>query len=231
MSDKAAVSPVTIDVVSDVVCPWCFIGKRRLEKALALKPDIPVEVRFHPYFLNPWVPREGMPRDDYLTTKFGSPTRYNGIAGRVQVAAAAEGLTYAVDKMRRQPNTLDCHRLILWAQAIGKSAEMKQRLMDLYFTEGADLSDREVLVSAAANVGLDPGKTRELLASDADVQQVETAANAAKDAGIDGVPTFILGGVAAVSGAQSPEVLANAIEQVATNRERFLAEQQAAVRG
>jgi len=222
---------VPIDVVSDIVCPWCFIGKRRLEKALALKPDIPVEVRFHPYFLNPWVPREGMPREDYLTTKFGSPERYNGIAGRVKAAAAAEGLSYAVDKMRRQPNTLDCHRLILWAQSIGKSAEMKQRLMDLYFTEGADLSDREVLVSAAADVGLEPDKTREMLASDADVERVESAANAAKDAGIDGVPTFILGGVAAVSGAQSPEVLANAIEQVATNRERFLAEQQAAARG
>lgn len=229
MADAAsAVTPVTIDVVSDVVCPWCFIGKRRLEKALALKPDIPVEVRFHPYFLNPWVPREGMTRDEYLTTKFGSPERYNGIAGRVAAAAAAEGLTYAVDKMRRQPNTLDCHRLILWAESIGKSAEMKQRLMELYFTDGADLSDREVLVSAAADVGMDPDRTREMLASDADVDRVENAASAAKDAGIDGVPTFILGGVAAVTGAQSPEVLANAIEQVATNRERFLAEQRAA---
>jgi len=221
------VVPLQIDVVSDVVCPWCFIGKRRLEKALALKPDIPVEVRYHPYFLNPWVPREGMPRDQYLTTKFGSPERYQGIAGRVAAAAAAEGLTYAVDKMRRQPNTLDCHRLILWAEAIGRASEMKQRLMDLYFTEGADLSAREVLVRAAADVGLDPQNTRDRLASDTDVEKVETAANSAKDAGIDGVPTFILGGVAAVSGAQSPEVLANAIEQIATNRERFLAEQRA----
>ena len=152
---RPAIVPVTIDVVSDVVCPWCFIGKKRLEKALALKPNIPVEVRFHPYFLNPWVPREGMTRDEYLTTKFGSPDKYTAIAGRVAAAAAAEGLTYAVDKMRRQPNTLDCHRLILWAQAIGKAAEMKQRLMDLYFTDGADLSDREVLVQVAADVGLD----------------------------------------------------------------------------
>jgi predicted DsbA family dithiol-disulfide isomerase len=232
MSDTAAaLIPVTIDVVSDVVCPWCFIGKRRLEKALALKPDIPVEVRFHPYFLNPWVPREGMTREEYLTTKFGSPERYSGIAGRVAAAAAAEGLTYAVDKVRRQPNTLDCHRLILWAQAIGKSAEMKQRLMDLYFTAGADLSDREVLIEAAANIGLDADKIRDMLASDADVERVEKAASAAKDAGIDGVPTFILGGVAAVSGAQSPEVLANAIEQIATNRERFLADQRAAAAG
>ncbi len=229
MSDQQkSLTPLQIDVVSDVVCPWCFIGKRRLEKALALKPDIPVEVRYHPYFLNPWVPREGISRDEYLTTKFGSPERYKSIAGRVSDAAASEGLTYAVDKMKRQPNTLDCHRLIMWAQSTGKAPAMKQRLMDLYFTEGADLSDREVLVQAASDIGMDPAKTRELLASDADVDRVEAAANSAKDAGIDGVPTFILGGVAAVSGAQAPEVLANAIEQVATNREQFLAEQRKA---
>ena len=228
---EKAIAPLTIDVVSDVVCPWCFIGKKRLEKALSLKPDIPVEVRYHPYFLNPWVPREGMSREQYLTTKFGSPDRYQSIAGRVVAAAAAEGLTYATEKMTRQPNTLDCHRLILWAQASASAPQMKQRLMELYFTEGADLSDREVLVRAAADIGMDAAATREKLASDADVEQVETAANAAKDAGIDGVPTFILGGVAAVSGAQSPEVLANAIEQVATNRERFLTEQRAAAGG
>jgi predicted DsbA family dithiol-disulfide isomerase len=132
--------------------------------------------------------------------------------------------------MRRQPNTLDCHRLILWAQAAGKAAEMKQRLMDLYFTQGADLTDLEVLVKAAADIGMDQDKTRELLASDADVEKVESMANSAKDAGIDGVPTFILGGVAAVTGAQSPEVLANAIEQIAVNREQFLAEQRRAAR-
>lgn len=228
MPTDPSLKPVTVDVVSDVVCPWCFIGKRRLEKALALKPDIPVEVRFHPYFLNPWVPREGMSRNEYLTTKFGSPERYKGIAQRVATAAAEEGLTYAVDKMARQPNTLDCHRLILWAQAIGKAPEMKQRLMDLYFTEGADLSDREVLAKAAADVGLDAATVRDKLASDADVAEVEASANSAKDAGIDGVPTFIIGGVAAVSGAQSPELLAHAIEQIATNRDEFIARQRAA---
>ena len=220
--------PVTIDVVSDVVCPWCFIGKRRLEKALALTPDILVEVRYHPYFLNPWVPREGMARDEYLTTKFGSPEHYKGIAGRVSAAAAEEGLIYAVDKMKRQPNTLDCHRLILWAESTGKAAQMKQRLMDLYFTEGADVSDREVLVKAAADIGMDADTVRQQLASDADVTRVENAANSAKEAGIDGVPTFIIGGVAAISGAQDPRILANAIEQIANNRDKFLAEARAA---
>jgi len=107
---------------------------------------------------------------------------------------------------------------------------MKQRLMDLYFTQGADLTDLEVLVGAAADVGMNPDKTRELLASDTDVEKIESMANSAKDAGIDGVPTFILGGVAAVTGAQSPEVLANAIEQIAVNREQFLAEQRRTAR-
>ena len=221
--DNSKPGVLVIDVVSDVVCPWCFIGKRRLEKALALKPEIPVEVRFRPYFLNPWVPREGMSREDYLTTKFGSPERYQGIAQRVTVAAAAEGLTYAMDKISRQPNTVDAHRLIRWAAGIGKAAEMKQKLMDLYFTEGADLTNRAVLVQAATDVGLDPEDVREALASDKDVAEVEQEAQSAKEAGIQGVPMFIFGGKFAVSGAQSPEYLANAIERTAGRHTRLRA--------
>jgi predicted DsbA family dithiol-disulfide isomerase len=207
--------PVRIDVVSDVVCPWCFIGKRRLENAIALNPDIPVEVHWRPYFLNDWIPREGISREQYLTTKFGSPERYKGIAKRVAAAASAEGLTYAMDKISRQPNTLDSHRLIRWAEKIGKAAEMKQRLMDLYFTEGADLTDRAVLVRAAADVGLDADTIREALASEQDVAEIEREALSAKEARIEGVPCFILGGKFAVSGAQAPEYLAEAIARVA----------------
>ena len=209
---------LTIDVVSDVVCPWCYIGKRRLEKAIALAPETPVQVRWHPYFLNPWVPREGISREQYLTTKFGSVDRYKDIAKRVATAAADEGLTYALDKIARQPNTLDCHRLILWAGDTGNAARMKQRLMDLYFAEGADLSDREVLVQAAIDCGLDGDTVRHLLAGDTDIALVEQAANQAKEAGIDGVPCFIFGGAFAVSGAQAPEDLANAIKRAAAQR-------------
>ena len=212
-------TPVRIDVVSDVVCPWCFIGKRRLEKALALKPDVPVEVHWHPYFLNDWIPREGIPREQYLTTKFGSPERYKGIAQRVSAAAAAEGLSYAVDKISRQPNTTDAHRLIRWAEGIGKAAEMKQKLMELYFTEGADLTNRAVLVQAAADVGLDAEDVSEALASDQDVAEVEQEAQSAKEAGIEGVPMFIFGGKFAISGAQAPEYLAEAIERLAQGRD------------
>ena len=206
--------PVRIDVVSDVVCPWCFIGKRRLEKAIALNPDIPVEVHYRPYFLNDWIPREGIAREQYLTTKFGSPERYNGIAQRVRAAAAFEGLTYAVDKISRQPNTLDAHRLIRWADAIGKAPAMKQRLMDLYFTQGADLTNRDVLVKAAADVGLDAEQVRSALAGDKDVAEVESEALSAKEAGIQGVPCFILEGKFAISGAQAPEDLAEAIARL-----------------
>jgi predicted DsbA family dithiol-disulfide isomerase len=212
--------PLTIDVVSDVVCPWCFIGKRRLEQALELRPDIPVTVRWRPYFLNDWVPREGIGRDEYLTAKFGSPERYKAIAGRVAAAAKAEGLAYNVDGIARQPNTIDCHRLILWAGNTGDPGRMKQRLMELYFTEGADLTDREVLVKAAADCGMDAALTRELLASDRDVERVTAEANQAKQAGIDGVPCFIFGGVLAVSGAQDPATLADAIGRAADEVER-----------
>lgn len=221
MSDIS--EPLTIDVVSDVVCPWCFIGKRRLEEAVALRPDLPVEVRFHPYFLNPWVPREGISRTEYLTTKFGSPERYNANVPRIAAAAASEGLVYAPDKIQRQPNTVDCHRLIRWAETIGAAPRMKQRLMDLYFTEGADLSDREVLVRAAADCGLDADRMREQLASDLDVEAVTRAAESAKEAGIDGVPCFIFGGVLAVSGAQSPDYLAAAMDRAVQEREKRMA--------
>jgi predicted DsbA family dithiol-disulfide isomerase len=217
---SSAPAAMPIDIVSDVVCPWCFIGKRRLEKALALTPDIKVELRWRPYFLNDWVPREGIDRKTYLETKFGSVDRYAGMAQRVQQAAAEEGLVYALDKIARQPNTLDCHRLILWARNASAAGRMKQRLMELYFAEGADLSDREVLVGAAVDCGMEADVVRNLLAGDADVERVTREAETAKEAGIDGVPCFILGNVVAVSGAQSPEYLADAIARAAVEYAR-----------
>jgi predicted DsbA family dithiol-disulfide isomerase len=212
--------PLSIDVVSDVVCPWCFIGKRRLEKAIAQKPEIAVAVRYRPYFLNPWVPRAGMSRADYLTAKFGSVDRYRANAERIVAIARDEGLAYNVDAITRQPNTIDCHRLIHWAGERGDAARMKQRLMELYFTEGADLSDNEVLAGAARDCGMDAGHVRARLASDEDVDTVSADAEAARSAGIDGVPCFILGGVFAVSGAQPPDALADAIMRAAAAREQ-----------
>jgi predicted DsbA family dithiol-disulfide isomerase len=214
---------LAIDVISDVVCPWCYIGKWFLEQAIALKPEIAVEVRFRPYFLNPWVPREGISREEYLITKFGSVERYNSNNNRVVEAAAAAGLTYNRDRIKRQPNTLDCHRLILWAGQAGKAAAMKQRLMEIYFSEGGDLSQAEVLVGAATDCGMDGAQVRALLASQQDVDTVEREAQSAKEAGIEGVPCFILGGMIALSGAQSPEYLAAAIERAAAEQAKRVA--------
>jgi predicted DsbA family dithiol-disulfide isomerase len=206
--------PLQIDIVSDVVCPWCYIGKRRIENALALTPDVPVEINWRPFFLNSWVPREGIGRDEYLTAKFGSPEAYKGIAGRVVAAANEEGLLYRPELVRRQPNTTDCHRLIHWADAQGKSGEMKQRLMELYFRDGGDLTDINVLVQAAADCGLDPNDVRRRLVTDEDVALISAQAKDASDKGISGVPTFVFAQKYALSGAQPAEQLANAIRQV-----------------
>jgi len=214
---------VYVEVVSDVVCPWCYIGKHRLEAAIALVPDIDVEVNWRPYFLNPWIPREGIDRQTYLETKFGSVERYSAIAERVTVAAAMEGLVYDAQKMSRQPNTLDCHRLILWSRGVTDPGRMKQRLMELYFAEGGDLSDPKALIQAAVDCGMDGDLVRRLLASDADVDRIENEAESAKEAGIDGVPCFIFGGSAIVTGAQSPEYLASAIQRVAAQQARMRA--------
>jgi predicted DsbA family dithiol-disulfide isomerase len=210
----STLKPLKIDIVSDVVCPWCYIGKRRIEEALALVPDVPVEVHFRPYFLNPWVPREGISREEYLTTKFGSVEAYKGIAGRVVAAAKEEGLTYRPDLVQRQPNTTDCHRLIHWAEAIGAAAEMKQRLMELYFRDGGDLTDTEVLVQAAADCGLDAEDVRRRLATDEDLALVSGQAQEAADKGVSGVPTYVFAQKYAVSGAQAADLLARAIRQV-----------------
>jgi predicted DsbA family dithiol-disulfide isomerase len=212
-----SIKPLTIDIVSDVVCPWCYIGKKRIEDALALASDVPVEVNWRPFFLNSWVPRDGISRDEYLTAKFGSPEAYKGIAGRVVSAAGEEGLSYHPELVKRQPNTIDCHRLIHWAEhspAGDKSAAMKQRLMELYFRDGGDLTDRDVLVQAAADIGFDADDVRRRLATDEDVDLISAEAKDASDKGISGVPTFVFAQKYAVSGAQPAEQLARAIRQV-----------------
>jgi len=218
-----APASVHIDVISDVVCPWCYIGKRRLEGAIALTPDVAITINWRAYFLNPWIPREGIDRQTYLETKFGSPERYAVIAERIVAAAAMEGLVYAPEKISRQPNTLDCHRLILWSRSATDPARMKQRLMEMYFAEGADLSDAKVLIQAAVDCGMDGDLVRRLLASDADIDRIEGDANSAKEAGIDGVPCFIFGSNVIVTGAQSPEYLASAIERTAGRHTRMRA--------
>ena len=209
--------PVRIDVVSDLVCPWCFIGKKRLEKAVAMTPGIPVEVHFRPEFRT-----TGSLLREYLASNISQPNSARLKLTRTSLSASglpppAKDSVYAGDRINRQPNTRNPHRLIRWAEGICKAPEMKQRLMDLYFTEGADLSNTDVLVQAAAYIGLDPAQVRSDLASDKDVTEVEQEVQMAKDAGIQSVPMFIFGGKFAVSGAQAPEDLAQAIARAAAD--------------
>src|ERR1700752_918071 len=210
----SALKPLKIDIVSDVVCPWCYIGKKRIEDALALASDVPVEIQWRPFFLNSWVPREGISRDEDLTAKFGSVEASKGIAWRVVAAATEEGLPSRPDLVKRQPNTIDCHRLIHWAEAQGKAGEMKQRLMELYFGDGGHLTDVNVLVQAAADCGLDADDVRRRLGTDEDVALISGRAQEAADKGISGVPTYVFAGKYAVSGAQPAKQLARAIRQV-----------------
>jgi predicted DsbA family dithiol-disulfide isomerase len=220
-----------VDVVSDVVCPWCYVGKRRLEAAIAARPDLEIVVRWRPYFLNPWVPREGMARVDYLVAKFGSVDRYRQMSGRLVEIGRENGIDFDFEGIARQPNTLDCHRLILWSRGVGDPDLMKEALMRAYFIDGADLTDRTVLVAIAASLGMDPDATADLLASDADADRITREAAHAQEIGIDGVPCFIMGGVLAMQGAQEPSALAQAFDEALTRRDALLARRAAELAG
>jgi predicted DsbA family dithiol-disulfide isomerase len=212
----------TIDVVSDVVCPWCYIGKRRLEAALArlreTDPDLPVEIRWHPFQLNPDLPAEGIDRRQYVEAKFGGPDRARQVYARVGAAGETVGIPFAFDAIVRQPNTLDAHRLIAWAQTRreGDAGALVEELFRAYFLEGRYVGDPEELVRVAAAAGYDPDDARKFLASDEMKDAVADADRRARSMGISGVPFFIFGGKTAVSGAQEPQALLDAIAQART---------------
>lgn len=205
--------PLTIDVVSDVVCPWCYVGKRRLETTLAARKDITPDIRFRPFFLDPTIPREGKPRADYILGKFGSFERIKPAHDRLVEVGAELGIDFHFNRIERQPNSLDAHRMIGWAAAEGKAPALVENLFKRFFVEGADLSDPEVLTAAGAAVGLNAGTLRKDLPSDRDVDLVQKQAQAASASGIGGVPFFVFGGKIAVAGAQDSEVLSAAIDQ------------------
>ena len=206
--------PFIIDVVSDVICPWCFLGKRRLDAALAQLPDLDVLVRWRPFMLDPTIPPEGLDRTDYLTAKFGAE-RLATLHDPLVEAGAALGVPYHFEKITRTPNTLDAHRLIRWAHTIERQHDMAERLFMAYWSEGEDVSDHAVLAKCAGDVGINAIQIAELLASDQDVEETKAEIQHASNIGVTGVPTYILAQSYALVGAQSPEVLADAIGRVA----------------
>ncbi|MBM3489899.1 MAG: DsbA family oxidoreductase [Alphaproteobacteria bacterium] len=196
-----------IDIVSDTVCPWCYIGKRRLERALAQRPDMAFQLGWRPFQLNPDMPREGMDREQYLNLKFGDSDRARRIYNSVRQAGVEEGIPFSFDAIRRQPNTVDSHRLIRWAASEGLQDAVVEGLFRAYFTQGGDIGDREVLAQVAAQSGLDGAAIARRLAEDEDVELVQREETVARRLGINGVPCFIVDRKYAVSGAQDPSVL------------------------
>jgi predicted DsbA family dithiol-disulfide isomerase len=209
---------VRIDVISDVVCPWCFIGKRRLESALKLlrgrsDPAPDVEIVWHPFQLNPDLPVEGIERSEYLARKFGS--RAQDIYGRVSAVGLSVGIDFAFERIVRQPNTVAAHQLIAIAQDEGRQEEIVETLFHAYFLEGVDLTRTDNLLALAERAGLPREVARSGLEDDARRQAVAAADDQARALGVTGVPFFIFDRRLAVSGAQEPEVLARAISEAA----------------
>jgi predicted DsbA family dithiol-disulfide isomerase len=205
---------LTIDIVSDVICPWCFIGKRRLEKALAILGN-PADVRvvWRPFQLNPRMPPAGMVRRAYRTGKFGSWEKSLALDAQVAEAGRGEGITFAFDRMTRTPNTLDAHRLLWLAGKLGVQDGVVESLFKGYFTGGLDLNDRPTLVTLAAAGGIRTAEAERLLTGDEGRAEVLAEEARYKALGVSGVPAFYLGGTPAFSGAVEPRLLADAIRR------------------
>jgi predicted DsbA family dithiol-disulfide isomerase len=212
-------APMQIDVISDTVCPWCYIGKRRLERALSLRPQIEFDVRWRPFQLDPTTPVEGVDRKTYIERKFGSSEKIKPIHAALLKAGEDEGIPFAFEKITRTPNTLNSHRVIRWAHSLGVQDQLVEGLFRAYFVEGADIGQIKILAAIADEVGLDGELVEELLNSDADRESVEREDTMARKIGINGVPTFLIGGTVLVNGAQDAEHLVRVIDRVAAGGE------------
>lgn len=205
---------VRIDMVSDVICPWCFLGKRRLDKALAQVPEIEVQVVYRPFFLDPTIPEEGIDRQQYMLGKFGAE-RLKTIHDPLIAAGKEDGIAYAFDQITRTPSSLNAHRLIRWAHLIGSQATVKEALFMAYWCWGKDISDIDVLKPIAIVNGLNGDEIKALLASDEDKAAVYEEAQMAQQMGVTGVPTFVLNQKYGMVGAQPVTALVEMIRKVA----------------
>lgn len=203
-----------IDILSDPICPWCYIGKAHLDQALATRPGHGLQIEWHPFQLNPDMPPEGMGRKDYLETKFGGPKGAKSVYDRIEETASKAGLDVRFDRIRRTPNTIDAHRLIHWAGLEGLQHSLMGALFVAYFEEGRDIGNKDVLADIAGETGLDAAMMRHLLDTEADAEDIRTRDAHARARGVAGVPTFILAQKHAVPGAQPPELWAKVLEEL-----------------
>lgn len=207
---------VTVEVISDVICPWCFIGKRRLEKAMALLAEgANVAVHWLPYQLNPVMPPEGISRREYRIKKFGSWERSQELDANVVAHGKVDGIDFRFDLIDRTPNTVDSHRLVWLAGKHGCQNEVVEALFSAYFTNGRDLSDRPTLMDVAVQAGLPRQLAEDLLDGQDGLNEIDEAKRLAQEVGVDGVPFFIVNRRVALAGAQPPESFLEAFRQVA----------------
>ena len=209
---------IRLDIFSDPVCPWCYVGKANLDRALEGHPDHPFRIEWHPFQLNPDMPPEGMPKRAYLEAKFGAD-RVDAMNDRLREVARAAGIDLDPDRPERMPNTLNAHRLLHWAGIEGRQHQIKGALMRAYWTEGRDIGDPQTLADIAAENGMDRPAIARLLASDADADDIAARDDDARRKGVTAVPTFLIAQHYVVSGAQPPEVWGQVIEELAA-RER-----------
>lgn len=207
-------NPIRLDVISDPVCPWCYIGKTNLERALAQRPDHPFVIEWHPFMLNPDMPAGGADRASYMAEKFGGAEKVKAAHERLGQIAAAAGLDIAFDKATRMPNTLNAHRLVHWAGLEARQGAVVSALFDAYWQKGLDIGDAEVLADIAADAGMDRDVVMRLLASDADADAISDRAAHSRSRGVQGVPTFIVAERHAVSGAQPVDVWLSVIDEL-----------------
>lgn len=214
MTEKQSVS---VDVISDVVCPWCYIGQKRLEKAVASLPGVDVDVRWRPYQLDPTIPPEGKDRKAYMRAKFGSEEKLKQIHDRIVPLGAAEGIDFHFQDIKIAANTLDAHRVIRWAASAGEGVQNRvtKALFSANFEKGEYIGDKAELARIAGENGMDEATVATLLATDADRDAVLAEIEQAQRMGVTGVPFFVLEGKYAITGAQDTAVLADAIRQVA----------------
>lgn len=205
---------IKLDILSDPICPWCYIGKANLDRALEAHPDHPFEIEWHPFQLNPDMPAEGMERRTYLETKFGGKENAVKVYSQIEDAAIAAGLKINFDAIKRTPNTINAHRLIHWAGLEGRQTAAVSRLFRAYFEDGRDIGDADVLLEIAEGVELDRAMIERLLRTDADMDDIRARDAHARDRGVTGVPTFVIANQHVAPGAQPTELWAKVIKDL-----------------
>lgn len=212
---------LAIEIVHDLVCPWCYLGVRRLMRTLRRRPDLLFELTWRPFLLNPDMPRMGMARPEYVIRKFGGEDRARRLYTSISDIGRAEGVLFRFDRIRRTPSSVDAHRLVRYATRFGRADAMVEALFSAHFTDGHDIGEHGVLVAIASACGLDAGEVRYFLSTDAEADAVHADNLRAHRLGINGVPCFVVAGEHAIAGAQEPEVIERLLDVAAVEAADF----------